>query len=121
MPGGWFAMIALSFLVYRCASNNHRRRWLWILLLWLFVLGSGTIAALLAIGILHWRGFEFANEREAAEALIVPTGIGMLVGAISCVWLVTRQQDALRFSLRSLLIATTALALILGLIVYTTR
>ena len=91
MPGGLFAMIALSFLVYRCAAANHRRRLLWVLLLWLLVIGAGFLAGAIAMTAYYLRGEMFATEAEEISALMLPTGIGMLAGAILCVCLVARK------------------------------
>jgi len=91
MFGGWFALIAVSFLVYRCAAANRRRRWLWVLLLWISTFGCGIWLGSVVAIIYAIRGVDFTTETAAAEALVAPVCIGMLVGAIACVYLANRR------------------------------
>ena len=93
MFGGWFALIAVSFLVYRCAAASHRRRLLWVGILWLVTFGAGIVASIMMAFVFHLSGIQFATEREATEALLVPAGIGMLIGAAISVWLASRSTN----------------------------
>jgi hypothetical protein len=93
MFGGWFALIAVSYLVYRCAAANHRRRLLWVALLWVFTFATGMVTTLIAALSFELRGIQFATERETTEALLAPAGVGMLIGAVLCVWLVCRNPN----------------------------
>lgn len=93
MFGGWFALIALSFVVYRCAAARHRRRLLWVGILWLLVFGAGIAGSFMMAFVFHLRGIQFATEKEEIEALVVPAGIGMLIGAVLCVWLASRRTN----------------------------
>ena len=91
MFGGWFALIAASYLMYRCAAANNRRRWLWIGLLWLFSFGGGILAVIANSLAFILLGVEFANEMEATYALVPAAGIGMLAGALFAVGLASRR------------------------------
>ena len=86
----WFALIAVSVLVYKCAAANNRRRLLWVGLLWLFSFGSAFVAAVIAVLILRFRGISYATKQQATEAVSAPVHVGELIGAIVCVWLASR-------------------------------
>jgi hypothetical protein len=92
MFGGWFALIATSVLIYRIAAANNRRRFLWVGMLWAFVFGTGIATAVITALILHFSGVSYATEQQVTQALVIPTAIGMLVGAIICVWLASRSM-----------------------------
>ncbi len=93
MFGGLLAMIAVSFLVYRRAGANQRRRSLWVLLLWVLAMGGAIAAEILAMIMNYIRHVEFATEREEMYALVLPAGMGMAVGAVVCVWLAGRKTE----------------------------
>lgn len=119
MFGGWFAIIAVSYLVYRCAAANNRRPMLWVPLSWMLIFGVGMATGLIVCLVLLARGYENSTDRELTEALVVPTSLGMLAGAIVSVMLANRPGDRpLRFSLRALLIAMTLGAVGLGVVIY---
>jgi hypothetical protein len=90
MFGGWFALIAVSFLVYRVAVANGRSGLRWVGLLWLYAFGAGFVTSLIVALMFDLRGTQFATEREGTNALVLPAGIGMLIGAVICVWLASR-------------------------------
>jgi hypothetical protein len=119
MFGGWFAIIAVSYLVYRCAGANNRRRLLWVVLSWLLIFGLGMAAAIIVGMILLVQGNQYPTDQAFNEALALPTGVGMLFGAIVSVLLANRPADRpLRFSLRALLVAMTLGAVGLAAAVY---
>lgn len=91
MFGGLFAMLGLSYLVYLRAKANQRRKWLWIFLLWLMVCAIGVVCGYVALWVMYLQGAAFASEYEAAKSILIPTGIGMTVGAVLCLWLVGRK------------------------------
>lgn len=90
MFGGWFAIIAVSYLVYRCAAANNRRRLLWVVLCWAIMFGAGFIAAMLAGAIATIRAGELLPEWQLKEIMMAPIMIGMLLGAIASVVLANR-------------------------------
>jgi hypothetical protein len=122
MFGGWFALFGVSYLVYRCEKANNRRPMLWVPLSWALIFGVGFATGLIVCLALLAQGHEYLTDREGAEALAVPTGLGMLAGAIVSVRLANRPADRpLRFSLRALLIATTLWAVGLAAVIYLSR
>jgi hypothetical protein len=93
MFGGWFAIIAVSYMVYRCAAANNRRRLLWVAISWVLIFGTGLAASMIASVIAIIRAGDLPPERELANALVVPVGIGMLVGAVVSVLLANRPAN----------------------------
>jgi hypothetical protein len=88
--GGWLAILAVSYMVYRCAAANNRSRLLWVAISWLLIFGAGIAATLIAATISELRGDVFATEREFGEAMAGPAGLGMLAGGIASVMLANR-------------------------------
>lgn len=91
MFGGWLALIAVSFLAYRRATAVNRSAWLWALLAWVFSFGGGYTGAFIGVGYYLIRGATF-TEREATEALLLPSGVGMFAGAALSLWLAGRNS-----------------------------
>jgi hypothetical protein len=90
MFGGWFAIIGVTYLVYRCAKANGRRWLLWVLLCWVLIFGTALVAAMLAAAIATFRAGNFPPEWQRKEIMMAPIGIGMLLGAIASVVLANR-------------------------------
>jgi hypothetical protein len=90
---GWFALIALSFLAYRRAAAVNRRRLLWALLVWPFAFGIGFAVVLSVVVFYLVRGDVFVSEKDATEALMLPSVVGTLGGAAVCVWLAGRSAN----------------------------
>src|SRR5262245_5584521 len=87
---GWSALFAVSYLAYRRAAAVNRSPWLWAVLAWAFSFGGGLAAVFVGVGFYLARGAAFITEREATEALLMPSAVGMLVGAVVCVCLAGR-------------------------------
>lgn len=117
-----FAIIAVSYLVYRCAAANNRRPILWVVLLWIIAHVTGIAVATVVAVVLFAQGREFATEKEFTYALLLPAIAGNVAGAIVTVRLANRPADRpLRFSLRTLFIVSTLAALGLGWLVWMVR
>jgi|SRR6516225_2303586 hypothetical protein len=82
MPFGLFLLLAFSVLIFRWARRRGRSGLLWMVLLWVSGIGLGLATA---YGSLFWM---LANtqhkpdEGELRTAILAPTAVGMLVGAI---------------------------------------
>jgi hypothetical protein len=86
MPFGLILMIGFSFLVFRRARSFGRHPGMWVLALWLLALGVGFIGTIVGVVFALLGATHELTNRELQSAVILPTGIGMVVGVAIAIW-----------------------------------
>jgi formate/nitrite transporter FocA (FNT family) len=90
MFGGWFAIFAVNYMVYRCARATHRRRLLWVAISWVLIFGVGFVVATIAAVCMMLQSGQIPTEQAMAKNLVAPSALGMLIGGIVSVVLANR-------------------------------